>query len=72
MWSSDCASSVYFFAQILKDDIGNIRPGGYVPAKCELIVRWMKKDEPPEFLEHRVNLKGVQLPEYFTICLDPG
>ena len=65
---------LWYFYQISKKDVDSFKPGKCV-SKCELIVIWdpKQKDQKPERLLHKINLKGAsELCNYFHLKLDPA
>ena len=60
-----------FFMQIHKEDIHEPTDSKYSqPANCEMSVRWIRKDEDPQYLEHSLQMKGVNIKE-LLITLNP-
>ena len=60
---------MYNYCQIVKKEVDDHRT---VP-HCELVAKWMKKDQKVDLLEHTVDILGTTEEEkYFTINIDPG
>ena len=57
--------------QIHEEDIHFHEPTEYSePANCEMSVRWKRKDEDPQYLEHSIQMEGVNIKK-LLITLNP-
>ena len=57
--------------QISKEEVDEHLPETNAFPHCELMAKWMKRDQPLESLVHIVNVQGTTEETYFTINIDP-
>jgi len=49
-----------------------LEPGRWIP-ECQLIVQWMREDQSPVHLMHKVHLIGAKVPyNFFHLTLNPA
>ena len=57
--------------QIFKEEVDEHIPESTIYPHCELMAKWMKRDQQLESLVHIVNVQGTTEETYFTINIDP-
>ena len=57
----------------MKRQVDDHQPEHRTVPHCELVAKWMKKDQQVEPLEYTVDILGTtEEDKYFTINIDPG
>ena len=62
-------SLLLLYFQIKKSDVDSFAPGKIVP-ECVLLLRWIKKDQQPVGLLHKVPLLGAGEQDFFTLYIE--
>ena len=60
------------YMQIEKKLVDDHRPESQTVPHCELVAKWLKREQQMKPLEHTVNILGTtEDDDYFTINIDP-